>query len=442
MHNLAIALHKKGDIVTGSDDEIFEPSRSRLETYGILPGKMGWDPARIEPGIDLVILGMHARADNPELMKANELGLRVRSFPEFLYENARDKKRIVIGGSHGKTTITSMIMHVFRECGIDFDYMVGSAVEGFDTMVGLSDSSPIALFEGDEYLTSPMDRRPKFHLYKPDIAVINGISWDHINVFPDYDDYVEQFRIFTDMITENGTLLYFTDDKVVKEIAGASRADIVKVPYGIHGYFQNRKGFFGATLNRVVPLKIFGEHNMQNLSAAKEVCMLAGISEERFYGSITSFRGSARRLQLLAENGDSAFYLDFAHAPSKVRATVNAVAERYPDHRIIALFEMHTFSSLSKDFTKEYKGSLKEADRAMVYFNPHAIAMKKLEPLDPVRVKEAFGGDNITVFDDSEKLMDELFREKGGKRVYLVMSSGDFDGTDINELAGKILETK
>ena len=330
MHNLAIALKLKGYEVSGSDDEIFEPSRSRLASYKLLPMKEGWDPDLITPGIDVIILGMHAAKDNPELVKAGKLGLKIMSFPEYIYEQTKNKKRIVVAGSHGKTTTTAIIMHVFKSLGINFDYMVGSNIDNYESMVGLSDKSEIAVLEGDEYLTSALDRRPKFHLYKPDIAILNGIAWDHINVFPTFENYVEQFRIFIDCIEEGGTLIYYEGDDEVKKLALGSHKKIKKIPYKIHGFFQNKTGFYATTLKHVIPLKIFGEHNMQNLSAAKEACLEAGINEDDFYKAVQSFEGTAKRLQKLIENQNGVAYLDFAHSPSKVKATVEAVSARYP----------------------------------------------------------------------------------------------------------------
>jgi UDP-N-acetylmuramate: L-alanyl-gamma-D-glutamyl-meso-diaminopimelate ligase len=435
MHNLAIALRKKNYTVTGSDDEIFEPAKSRLENYGLLPDSFGWVPSRITSDIDTVILGMHARADNPELLRAQELGLRIMSFPEYLYEQTKDKKRIVIAGSHGKTTTTAMIMHVFRTLGMKFDYMVGSQIDGFETMVGLSDDSTVAVLEGDEYLTSPIDRRPKFHLYMPDIAIINGIAWDHMNVFPTFENYLEQFRIFVSKISPGGYLIYFEGDKEVKKIAMEPAGNIKKVPYKTHGYFQNKKGFFGATHNRVVPLKIFGEHNMQNLSAAKEACMAAGVSEENFYEAVQSFEGTSKRLQKLTENEHGIVYLDFAHSPSKVKATVEAVRARYPEKKLVACLELHTFSSLSKNFLPQYSGTMEQADEAFVYFNPHAIALKKLEPLSPETIGKEFGGSNLMVFSDSEELFSFIHNRNYQNAVYLFMSSGDFDGHDLRKVA-------
>jgi UDP-N-acetylmuramate: L-alanyl-gamma-D-glutamyl-meso-diaminopimelate ligase len=439
MHNLAIALHKKGYIVTGSDDEIFEPSKSRLAEYGLLPEKNGWYPEKINRGQDAIILGMHAKADNPELLRAKELSIRVMSFPEYLYEQTKKKKRIVVAGSHGKTTTTAIIMHVLKNSGINFDYMVGSAIKGYETMVGLSEESQIAVFEGDEYLTSPIDRRPKFHLYKPDIAVINGISWDHMNVFATFENYLEQFRIFVDTITHDGILIYFEKDPEVKMIAESARNDIKKIPYKTHGYFQNKAGFFGATHNRVIPLKFFGEHNMQNLSAAKMACISVGISEDQFYDAIPTFEGTSKRLQKLAETEKGIVYLDFAHSPSKVKATLEAVAERYVGHKIIVCLELHTFSSLNIEFLPQYSGTLDRATTAFIYFNPHALDLKKLPPLSKGKIAESFGGKNITVFDNSTELFSELKKVRSDNSVYLLMSSGDFDGCDLNKLFGELI---
>lgn len=440
MHNLAIALHKKGDHVSGSDDEIFDPAQTNLSKYSLLPEKIGWDAARITGDIDFIILGMHARENNPELIKAKELGLVIKSFPEFLYEQTKNKTRIVVGGSHGKTTITSIIMHVLRVCNIEFDYMVGSSIDGFETMVSLSGSSDIAVFEGDEYLTSTLDRRPKFHLYNPDIAIISGIAWDHINVFPDYNEYVNLFRIFAEKITKGGTLIYYSDDPEVSGVAEKVRPDIIRVPYSVHRYKIEPGGFIAVTDAGEYPLHIFGEHNMQNISAAKEAVLAAGISEADFYNAIKDFKGSARRLQLIRENETSAFYLDFAHAPSKVKATVDAVSARYPSYKLIVCYELHTFSSLSETFLDQYKNTLEKADVAYIYFNPHAIKLKNLYPLREDTVIKAFGKPNLIVLDDSEAITRELSKWKNGKNIFLLMSSGDFNGTNINQLARQLVQ--
>jgi len=439
MHNLAIALQKKGYSVSGSDDEIFEPSRSHLALNGLLPEKYGWYPGKITSDIDIVILGMHARSDNPELLKAAESGIKIMSFPEFLYEQTRNKKRIVVAGSHGKTTTTAMIMHVFKTLGVKFDFMVGSSITGYETMVSLSDDSGIAVLEGDEYLTSPVDRRPKFHLYMPDIAVLNGIAWDHMNVFPTFENYVEQFRIFVDKIEEGGSLIYYADDTEVKKIAESVTRNIKKIPYRIHGHFRNKTGFYAATCSRTVPLKIFGEHNMQNLSAAKEACLAAGISEDDFYKTIQSFEGTSGRLQKLKENEKGIFFYDFAHSPSKVSATVEAVSARYPDREIIACFELHTYSSLNKDFLPFYKGTLEKATYAFVYFNPLQFELKKLTPLSKDYVKDAFSGKNLEVYDNSEKMFARIKSMNISLPVYLFMSSGDFNGCDMKSLSEELL---
>jgi len=434
MHNLAIALHNKGDIITGSDDEIFEPSRSRLDKYGLLPAKWGWDPDIITKDIDTIILGMHAKSDNPELLKAYKLGIKIMSFPEYLYEQTKNKKRIVIAGSHGKTTTTAIIMHVFRVLGIKSDYMVGSQIDGFETMVGLSDEAQIAIFEGDEYLTSALDKRPKFHLYMPDIAVLNGISWDHMNVFPTFENYIDQFKVFVGKISDGGSLIYFDGDAEVKKIALASGNNIKKIPYKVHGYFQNKTGFYAATHNRIVPVKIFGEHNMQNLSAAREVCLAIGVSEDDFYEAIKTFEGTSKRLQKLKETKNGLIYLDFAHSPSKVKATVEAVVARYPGREIIVCLELHTYSSLNSDFLPLYKGTLANVTVAFVYFNPHAIEIKKLKHLSVEAVGKAFGGENIRVYDNSVEMFSYIKAQNYTCPVYLFMSSGDFDGFDINRL--------
>lgn len=439
MHNLALILQEKGHIVTGSDDEIFEPSFSRLDKAGLLPEALGWNEKNISTNIDLVLLGMHARKNNAELKEAQRLGLVIKSFPEYLYEQTRNKQRIVIGGSHGKTTITSMIMHVLKSQGIKFDYMVGSKIDGFDTMVGLDDDAKIAVFEGDEYLTSTLDRRPKFHLYKPDIAVISGIAWDHINVFPGFDIYLDQFRIFTDQIMPSGSLIYCSEDANVKSIASGSRGDIKKIPYSVQEYTNSPEGCVIKRNNNEYLLKIFGKHNMLNLSAAREVCSLLGISTDDFLKSVSTFKGSAKRLQLMKEEGSSALFLDFAHAPSKVRATVSAIADRYPDHKKVCCIELHTFSSLNPDFLKEYKDCLSESDIGFVYFNPHVLKLKNMDPLSPEYISDVFGQGVTAVFEDSCELLTAVKKNKSERVVYLFMSSGDFDGLDFKHASENLI---
>ncbi|WP_372755049.1 UDP-N-acetylmuramate--L-alanine ligase [Labilibaculum sp.] len=439
MHNLAIALHLKNYTVTGSDDEIFDPSRSRLEKHKLLPEKWGWFPEKINESIDAVILGMHARIDNPELLRAQELGLKIYSYPEYIYEQTKDKTRIVIGGSHGKTTTTSMVMHVLKENNIDFDYMVGAQIEGFDTMVKLTQEANIAIFEGDEYLSSPIDRRPKFHLYHPHIALLTGIAWDHINVFPTFENYVEQFKIFTDLIQEKGSLIYFEEDEHIQKIIANKRGDISYLPYNTHPFqLVNNQSILQTNLGDF-PLEIFGEHNLQNLMGAYYICKSIGLKDLDFYQSIQSFSGAARRLQKLAENDNCCVFQDFAHSPSKLKATTLAVKKQYPQRKLIAIMELHTFSSLKKEFLPQYKNTMKTADRAFVYFDPHTIAHKKLELISSEQVAEAFGGDNLSVYTNSKKLISDLLSMNFMNTTVLLMSSGNFTGTNLASLAEKII---
>ncbi|MDR1584891.1 MAG: peptidoglycan synthetase [Prevotellaceae bacterium] len=444
MHNLAIALSKEDDtVVTGSDDEIFEPSLSRLKKNGLLPDKMGWFPdERIDSGLEAVIVGMHATEDNPELIRAKELGLEIYSFPEYLYERCKNKTRVVIGGSHGKTTTTAMILYVLNKLNYHPDYMVGAQIEGFEDMVKLSGDSVIAVFEGDEYLTSPIDRRPKFHLYKPHIAVVTGIAWDHINVFPTFDIYVEQFRKFAGLIEPDGRFIYFDGDENLKTIAGNLRPDVVAFPYNTPKHIiHNGVTCLQTGKGKETALSIFGEHNLQNMEAARLVCRQIGVNDNRFYDAIKDFTGASNRLQKIAETESSVAFKDFAHSPSKLRATVKAVRSQYPDRNVIACMELHTFSSLTKDFLPQYAGCMSEADTAFVYYNPEVIRHKRLEDIDPVQVKEAFGGNNLTVFTDTELLQEKLKSLDYKNSALLMMSSGNFSGIDIEEFAGELIKS-
>jgi len=438
MHNLAIALKEKGYDVSGSDDEIFEPSLSRLRNHGILPPSIGWDASRITTNLDAIVLGMHARADNPELLKAKELGIKIYSYPEYLYEQTKDKIRVVIGGSHGKTTITSMVMHVLKYAGIDFDYMVGAQLEGFENMVSLKQSTKIAVFEGDEYLTSPIDLRPKFHLYQPTIGLISGIAWDHINAFPTYDGYKSQFATFIDKIVENGTLVYCAEDPEVKDLALKSKKGIKTIPYTTHP-FESTDGSACLIVNSdKVPLAVFGKHNMQNISGAKAVCSQVGITDEVFYKAISTFKGASKRLQRLAENQHTKVFLDFAHSPSKVSATVQAVSEAYHDRELVACLELHTFSSLNAEFLSQYKGTMDKSDIALVYFNPDTIAHKKLSPIEPSDVKTSFLPSDVEVYTDSQMLINKLKSIEWKNKNLLIMTSGNFSGVNLQELAKEI----
>jgi len=440
MHNLAIALHKKGDTITGSDDEIFEPSKSRLAKYGLLPEKTGWFPEKISASIDAVVLGMHAKSDNPELLKAKELGLKIFSYPEFLFEKTKNKTRVVIGGSHGKTTTTAIIMHVLKTLDIKFDYMVGANIEGFETMVDFSDDTDIAVFEGDEYLTSPIDLRPKFHLYNPHIALITGIAWDHINVFPTFENYVEQFKIFTDKIEQNGNLIYFEGDKNVKSIAEQARPDIEKISYNTHNHIIKNGVTYLLHNKEEAEIKIFGNHNLQNISGAKQVCLKLGITEDDFYKSISIFEGAAKRLQLLAKSSNVVVYQDFAHSPSKLKATIDAVKQQYPHKKIVACMELHTYSSLNKEFLQHYKGTMDSADTAIVFYSNHALELKKLEKLDKKSVAQSFDKQEIKVFDDKNELKKQLSFMDLSNSVLLLLSSGNFDGLKLTELAKELVE--
>ncbi len=439
MHNMAIILKKKGFNVTGSDDEIFEPSRSRLAEYDLLPAEAGWRPDKITTDIDFIILGMHSRKDNPELVKALELGVRIYSYPEYIYEMTKNKKRAVISGSHGKTTITAMIMHTLNYHNCRFDYLVGAGVEGLDNMVGLSDDSGMAIIEGDEYLSSPLDPTPKFHHYKPHIALISGIAWDHINVYPKYEKYIEQFHAFIQKIEDKGILIYYKDDVILKDIVKNACRKIKTIAYSAHP-FINIKGTVNLSYrNRKIPLKIFGDHNMQNLNGARLVCNQIGIEDSQFYDAISTFKGATKRLQLIASNDYTCIYIDFAHSPSKLEATVKAVKNHFQNRELVACMELHTFSSLNKNFLENYKGTMDPADTAIVYFNPETLIHKRLEMLNEKEVKDAFGLKRLKVFTDPQRLSDELKSVNWKNKNLLLMSSGDFSGIDINNLADQII---
>ena len=436
MHNLALAVASKaGYRVTGSDDEIFEPALSHLREAGLLPDEIGWHPERITPDIDAIILGMHAREDNPELVRARELGIKIYSFPEYLYEQTKDKIRIVVGGSHGKTTTTSMILYVLQRLGIEADYMVGAQIEGFERMVRLSDTAKYAVFEGDEYLTSPLDLRSKFLWYHPHVAILTGIAWDHINVFPTFPEYVDTFRKFVDSFEPNGSFIYYEGDENLRHIAEGARKDITCIPYDAY--------------EGKVEMQVFGRHNMQNLQAAMLACHCIGVAPEDFYREISTFTGASNRLEKICETESSVAYKDFAHSPSKLKATVNAVRERYPEKRLIACMELHTFSSLMADFLPQYKDCMAEADVAYVYFNPKVIEHKRLTPITAEDVRKAFGTENVEVFTESEALQTALKKTINDQKAndktvngiaLLMMSSGTFDGIDVKSFAAELLQ--
>lgn len=439
MHNLAIALKLKNYNITGSDDKILNPSKDRLSKYNLLPSKIGWDISKITKNLDAVIVGMHAREDNPELLKSKELGVKIYSYPEYIYEQTKNKIRVVIGGSHGKTSITSMILHTLNKLNINHDYMVGAQLEGFECMVKLSDNSKIAVLEGDEYLSSPIDRRPKFHLYKPNIALISGIAWDHINVFPTFDNYIKQFEIFAKKIEDNGCLIYFEDDINVREISNNLENKIKKVPYSTPEHKIEQGITHIITSETQYPLNIFGKHNLQNLKGAELVCKEIGVSSKDFYSAIQDFKGASKRLELVKKTKDFAMYKDFAHSPSKLKATTEAVKEQFKKRELIACMELHTFSSLTKEFLKQYKCSMEKADKAFIYFNPKTIEHKKLDNITTKDVKEAFGLGNVEVYTDIKLLITEIKNISWKNKNLLMMSSGDFNGINFKELANEII---
>ncbi len=435
MHNLALALHEKGYQVTGSDDTIFDPSKSRLALKGLLPEAFGWYPEKITTDLDAIVLGMHAKADNPELLKAQELGLKIYSYPEFLFEQAKHKTRVVIGGSHGKTTITSMILHVMHYHDRDVDYMVGAQLEGFDIMVKLTEDNDFIVLEGDEYLSSPIDRRPKFHLYKPNIALLSGIAWDHINVFPTYENYVEQFRIFVDSIVSGGSINYNSEDPEVQRVVEASTNTIRKLPYETPVYKVEDGQTLLETPEGDLPIEIFGKHNLNNLAGAKWICQHMGIDEDDFYEAIATFKGASKRLEKIAEGKTSVAYKDFAHSPSKVEATTKAVKAQYQNKTLVACLELHTYSSLNAAFLKEYKGALNAADIAVVFYSPDAVEIKKLKAVSHEQIANAFQRDDLIIYTDPEDFKAFLKRQNFENKALLLMSSGNYGGLDFDTVS-------
>jgi len=435
MHQIAITMKRKGYHVTGSDDVIQEPSKSRLEVEGLLPLTMGFHPENITKDIDIVILGMHAKLDNPELTKAMELGVRVLSFPEFIYENSKDKKRIVIAGSHGKTSITSMIMHCLQASQIDFDYMVGSSVAGFEHSVKLSDA-PIIILEGDEYLASPINKEPKFIYYKAHIACISGIEWDHINVFKTNEIYHAQFKKLVESMESEGHLFYYNTDRIRETITGI-RDDVKLTPYEAIPYEVDREQFYAKSPEGRITLTLFGKHNMENVQIAKSICMELGMSEANFFKAISAFGGAGRRLELLIQNEERVVYKDFAHSPSKLQATVKAVKEKYPNRTVIACFELHTFSSLSAEFLAHYAHTMDDADVAIIFIDKEVVEKKGNGVFSESEIIEGFASESVSYFTDKSILRSKLAEYAALKPVYLMMSSGTFGGTDLTTI-GKI----
>jgi UDP-N-acetylmuramate: L-alanyl-gamma-D-glutamyl-meso-diaminopimelate ligase len=440
MHSLAIALKLKGLDVSGSDDAIYEPSKQRLINHGLYPATMGWDESRITPDLDAVILGMHAQEDNPELKKARELNIPIYSFPEYIRKQSDDKQRIVVAGSHGKTTITGMIMHVLKYAGRDFDYVVGAHLEGFDNIVKISDA-PIIIIEGDEYFSSAIDKTPKFLNYEHHIGLISGISWDHINAFKTVDEYVKQFENFADATPKGGVLFFCEEDDMAMVMAGNQRVDVTQMHYSIHPYVVKNDVTYLKTESGLVPLKIFGQHNMLNLNGARKLLSRIGITDELFYEAISSFQGARKRLQLLNENQKTAVFLDFAHAPSKVEATTSAFKERYAKRKLVACLELHTFSSLNKNFISNYQDTLASADEACIYFNPNNSKQKDDTKINVRDVENAFNFSGLNVFTDVDELEKYLHNCQWENANLLLMSSGQFGNLDLQKLARQIVES-
>lgn len=440
MHNLAIALHKQGHIISGSDDEIFEPSKTRLKKYGLLPKREGWDPENIDADLDAVILGMHAKPGNPELEKAKELNLPSYSFPSYLYEHAKHKKRIVIGGSHGKTTITAMVLHALTKNNIPADYMVGAQLEGFEVMVSLSRDADIMVFEGDEYLTSATDPRPKFHVYKPHIALLSGIAWDHFNVFPTFENYVDQFRTFINLIPRDGTLVYYSGDEIIHKLVSEYNGRANMLPYYMAGHETQSGKTIVHYKGKKYPMEIFGDHNLKNMEGAMFICNEIGLAPEDFYQAMTKFRGASGRLEKIGENEHTKIFKDFAHSPSKVKATAEAVKNQFSNKKLVGVLELHTYSSLNKDFLSQYRGTMETIDIPVIFFNKHALELKQLPMLEKRHIYESFADDKIAVFNDRAELENFLKSVSWGDKNLLLMSSGNFDRLDKQKLCDEILK--
>ena len=434
MHNLAIALKLKGYSITGSDDAINDPSRSRLKKYNLLPQKEGWFSDKITSDVDAVVLGMHAKDDNPELLKAREIGLKIYSYPEFIFNQSKDKIRIVIGGSHGKTSITSLVLHVLRTLNIESDYLVGAQLDGFEVMVKLTDTSKYIVLEGDEYLSSALDIRPKFHLYKPHIALISGIAWDHINVFKTFENYLKQFEIFINSVEENGTLVYNELDPELKKLVSSNKSNLNYIPYSIPKHKIIDGISFIDINNELYRLKIFGDHNLQNISGALNICKALGVESEDFYNAITSFNGASNRLELVYKSSDTIIFKDFAHSPSKVKATTEAVRKQFSNRKLISFFELHTYSSLNPLFLEKYRDTLKHSDECYIYYSEKNMRIKRLEPIDSELIIRSFNHSSLTVIDNYEKLNEKIYDLDLSNSVLLMMSSGKFGGLDIDKI--------
>lgn len=439
MHDLAINLVKKGYHVTGSDDEIYEPARSNLARHGLLPDKPGWNPEKVTQNTDALILGMHALKDNPELIKAKDLGIKIYSYPEYIFEQTQDKQRVVIAGSHGKTTITAIILHVLQYYHKSFDYLVGAQIPGFDSLIRLTYEAPVIIIEGDEYLSAPTDPTPKFLKYNHHMGLISGISWDHFNVFPTFEEYAHQFEIFADNTPKGGSLIYCEEDKLVNKIGKKERADVYRLPYKAHKHKISNGNTCLLTGQDEIPVHLIGYHNMQNISGAMTICRRLGILDEQFYEAIQNFKGASKRTECIRTRDDFAFYKDYAHAPSKLKATTNALKKQFPTRKLVACMELHTFSSLNKNFINQYKDALNNADAAIVYYNPQKVIDKNLGDLDEDMIRQAFNRKDLQVFTDTSKLVAYIKNQNWHGKNLLMMSSGNFNGLDLDQLSEELV---
>ncbi|MBD2754926.1 UDP-N-acetylmuramate--L-alanine ligase [Spirosoma validum] len=445
MHNLALALQQQGYLITGSDDKIYEPSQSRLQKYGLLPPETGWFPSKIHSGLKAIVVGMHARKDNPELVKALELDLPIYSYPEFIYQQSQQKQRIVIAGSHGKTTITAMVLHTLKFHNRTFDYWIGDSIDGFDTTVKLTSglngsAAPIIIIEGDEYASSPIDSRPKFLHYQPHIALISGIAWDHVNTYPTWEEYVDQFESLAEAMPKAGVLIFDESDDMLDVIGQKERTDITKIPYVAHpNKIVNGQTYLITKQDRQVAVQIFGDHNMKNIAGAIAVCDRIGITEDQFYEAIPTFKGVAQRLEKIAEKGERVFYHDSAHSPAKVEAATEAVKHQYPDKRLLAVLELHPFNTLNTSFLEQYKGTLDKADTAIIYFNTNDLEGARKG--DSINLKDfitAFDKSNLQAFTSITKLQNYLSQQSDKAQAFLFMGSEIVQNLDLNTIAGSL----
>jgi len=439
MHNLALALKKMGMRISGSDDEIYEPAAGKLKSGGI-EANIGWQPEKMDASIDLVVLGMHAKADNPELAKAKSLKLPIVSFPDFIRRWSANQQRIVIGGSHGKSSITALAMHVLNQLNKKFDYLIGAEVEGFSLTVSLSDA-PIIIIEGDEYLASKLDPVAKFLKYDHHIGLISGIAWDHKNVFPSFEDYTQQFEQFADKTPKAGSIIYNEKDLLAKKIGEKEREDVRKVPYGVHdAVIKNGVTYLKTKDYGEVKISVFGDHNLENIGAVLALVKLLGIEEKAFYQAVQTFTGAKKRLEIVKQQGNDKLFKDYAHSPSKLEATTTALKKQFADSKVVVAYELHTFSSLNKEFIKEYKNTLSKADEAFIFINPHNIKNSHTDDLTTTEIQEAFNNTELTLFTDKHKLVEAMKKAKTTeKNIFALLSSGNFDGLDIEEVSHKLI---